>query len=1040
MLNRHFIVFMISMGFIIGQCFDTEISEADFPYNNLVNIVNQDDDWDQSEFPYEDGSSHSNGANGPDYTYKLTLTQPANIYITTCDSQTNTDVQIAVYEEDCDATSWILFQDDSNSPIYYPNQDSETYQFECLSALEQNPNWANMLPLLELDAGIYYIVIDDRSCETCLENVKIWFGYSLIVDSTSISDNYSDISYYFSEGVFGGDYTDVYNGNGIAVEPEDFSLGFNPNGGNANDANIISITTLADGVLSPGIQDVKININISGTPSGSEIITIGPASVSSIFNNNGVPLLDVDGVSIFLPDALSPSIISSNPFNGQENVQRATNINLTFSEAVRYVDNSAITDLNADNCFLLENIENGDPLSFTISTTNNLSFEIIPDELLPNFSDVRLSLLSSIEDFNDNLISLDNFIFTTEDDAPPIIEEGNILASNNIVEINFNKGVYSSPDGNGGLSLNDFNYSFQSNGGNCESISVNNLTSEEGLSLIGGESTVYVQIEPGDIASGEETIIFFPTNGSSIFDENGNAMSVENGTGNLFLRDLLPPSIDSYLLATDNSYIDLFFNDGIYGDSDATGVIQPDDIDIELISNGSDVDSCFITSMTRTDSNQLSGGESSIRVLLEYNGTPDGNETIKLAPIVGAEIFDENGNQFFDISFTESIVLYDILPPSIDSISFPIDSFIVLMESAPITFNFNEKVDSLVYSISSVVMDSVNYSSILTDSSLKIILQPPFASYDSILINFSYMEDISNLNTVNLSYTFRTPILGDFDFDEKLTYNDMWDLVENWEAKNFNYELGPFIGSVPHLISFPDSKFDIEDGMAFVGMWSWYQKTFGEIDKDTLLVGNALNFFERKHNIYIIISDSTNRGMIQVVYEPGTSPISFKSTGFEEKNLMLSNHSQEKGFSILEFARSGSLTKDTIIIEKDQFNEATLFYDFHGDKNTDRQKGYVKFNKSSIPDKFLLYPAYPNPFNPVTTFRIDIPFLGNQEQNNSLIIFDVQGRKIKTLLQNNLFPGTHEVKWNAQNYSTGIYFAQLNYGNYTKTQKVIYLK
>ena len=232
------------MRFVIGQCFDTEITEADFPYNNLVNIANQDDDWNQSEFPYEGDSSHSNGANGPDYTYKLTLTQPANIYITTCDSETNTDVQIAVYGEDCDETSWILFQDDSNSPIYYPDQTNETYQFECLSALEQNPNWANMLPLLEWDAGTYYIVIDDRSCGTCLEDVKIWFGYSLIVDSTSITDDYSDISYYFSEGVFGGDYTDVYNGNGIALEPEDFSIGINPNGGNANDANIMQLCTL----------------------------------------------------------------------------------------------------------------------------------------------------------------------------------------------------------------------------------------------------------------------------------------------------------------------------------------------------------------------------------------------------------------------------------------------------------------------------------------------------------------------------------------------------------------------------------------------------------------------------------------------------------------------------------------------------------------------------------------------------------------------------------------------------------------------------
>ena len=357
MLNRNFIVFIISMRFIIGQCFDTEITEADFPYNNLSDLTIQPDNWNQAYFPYDESTGHdNNNANGNDYTYKLTLSSPANIYITTCDAETDVDVQIAIYTVDCDSSSWILFQDDSNSPIYYPDQSNETYQFECISGFITNPYYANMLPRLELDAGTYYVVVDDRAGGT--GSVRTWFGYSLIVDSTSISEDYSNINYYFSEGVFGGNYIDVYNGNGIAVEPEDFSLGFNPNGGNANDANIISITTLADGVLSPGIQDVKINIDISGTPSGSEIVTVGPASVSSIFNNIGIPLLNIDGVSIALPDALAPSVISSNPFNGQENVQRNSNISLTFSEEIRYLDNSAISDLNADNCFSLEDASN----------------------------------------------------------------------------------------------------------------------------------------------------------------------------------------------------------------------------------------------------------------------------------------------------------------------------------------------------------------------------------------------------------------------------------------------------------------------------------------------------------------------------------------------------------------------------------------------------------------------------------------------------------------------------------------------------------
>ena len=134
-----------------------------------------------------------------------------------------------------------------------------------------------------------------------------------------------------------------------------------------------------------------------------------------------------------------------------------------------------------------------------------------------------------------------------------------------------------------------------------------------------------------------------------------------------------------------------------------------------------------------------------------------------------------------------------------------------------------KNLDSVFFTVSSLVMDTVQFSSLLTDDYLQIILEPPFASYDSISIDFTYLEDESGLTTVDIAYTYRTPILGDYDLDGKISYNDMWDLVENWEAKNYSYELGPFEGTVPHLISYPDSKFSIEDGMAFVQIWSWYQ-------------------------------------------------------------------------------------------------------------------------------------------------------------------------------------------------------------------------
>ena len=224
--------------------------------------------------------------------------------------------------------------------------------------------------------------------------------------------------------------------------------------------------------------------------------------------------------------------------------------------------------------------------------------------------------------------------------------------------------------------------------------------------------------------------------------------------------DNIPPTILTYQLADNNSYVDLIFNDKMFGDDDAVLPLYIDHVQVSIDASGSNVDSCFITSVSNTNSNALSGGEDSIRINLEYNGTPNGNEKIILSPSDSLFLYDDAGIPFSGLTFTGQLELNDMLPPSIDSISLPIDSFIVLMESTPITFQFNERLDSIAFTVTSFAMDTVNFSSLATDSTLEIILEPPFASYDSISIDFSYLEDLSSLTTVDIAYTYRTPILG----------------------------------------------------------------------------------------------------------------------------------------------------------------------------------------------------------------------------------------------------------------------------------------
>jgi len=88
--------------------------------------------------------------------------------------------------------------------------------------------------------------------------------------------------------------------------------------------------------------------------------------------------------------------------------------------------------------------------------------------------------------------------------------------------------------------------------------------------------------------------------------------------------------------------------------------------------------------------------------------------------------------------------------------------------------------------------------------------------------------------------------------------------------------------------------------------------------------------------------------------------------------------------------------------------------------------------------------AYPNPFNPVTTIEYSVPNLNAKNENKlpivQLKIYDVLGREITTLIDEKQKPGNYKVIWNADEFSSGIYFAILKSSSYSKTLKIILLR
>ncbi|MCK4792570.1 MAG: T9SS type A sorting domain-containing protein [Desulfobacteraceae bacterium] len=88
------------------------------------------------------------------------------------------------------------------------------------------------------------------------------------------------------------------------------------------------------------------------------------------------------------------------------------------------------------------------------------------------------------------------------------------------------------------------------------------------------------------------------------------------------------------------------------------------------------------------------------------------------------------------------------------------------------------------------------------------------------------------------------------------------------------------------------------------------------------------------------------------------------------------------------------------------------------------------------PESFKLLPAYPNPFNQATTVQFRLHKSGRVK----LIVYNVLGEKIKTLIDGHLQVGEHNVRWSANDVSSGTYFIRLNFENFNETLKVLLLK
>lgn len=163
-------------------------------------------------------------------------------------------------------------------------------------------------------------------------------------------------------------------------------------------------------------------------------------------------------------------------------------------------------------------------------------------------------------------------------------------------------------------------------------------------------------------------------------------------------------------------------------------------------------------------------------------------------------------------------------------------------------------------------------------------------------------------------------------------------------------------------------------------------------------------------------------------------------TGNEKPNVVLAYQTVPDSLANTVYSWDGSAWVEDEEAAYNTFNEnAVNLRVFEYDEAT----GLKPLDLSFVtPNDYTIEQNYPNPFNPTTSIRFSLPL----DKEISLVVYDMLGREVKTLIANQEFQkGSYEFTWDATNslgskVVSGNYIATLKFGNFTKSIKMMLLK
>ncbi len=300
----------------------------------------------------------------------------------------------------------------------------------------------------------------------------------------------------------------------------------------------------------------------------------------------------------------------------------------------------------------------------------------------------------------------------------------------------------------------------------------------------------------------------------------------------------------------------------------------------------------------------------------------------------------------------------------------------------------------------------------------------------------------------SIVYKVKLPFACDYNGDGYIDSYDLGFFIKGWADRNyFVCDLYPYFGRIPFIKVVGDTVINVDDLQSFILHWDYTKRGYLKVMEFELVDVKRAEVKYREGSDFVEVVPVLSlpvdliSGGIRLRYD--VNLFRLDSIVFRFEGIVLTHNDSLNGFVYVDFARGGGfkLSEVNLVfkfkLKGKPMGEGNLVMNFSGyDENFSRYLNFYVFDFLEIPKEFALRQNYPNPFNPTTTIEFDLP----EKVHVRLVVYDVLGREIKRLFDEELGAGKYEVKFDASNLSSGVYFYVLDAGKFRGVKKMVLMK